>query len=447
MNNLMLPLPGLSPVSGKTVVVKFDGGLLSSDGGILVLREVEQRLRVADRLAACIEDPRSPEQITHSLADIIRFRLLMISAGYEDGNDASNLRGDPMFKMALDLSPSDRELCSQSTISRLENLPDARTLLRMGRAMVDLYCESFRQVPKRITLDIDDTFDAVHGGQQLRLFNAHYDEYGFQPIVVFDGEGRFITTVLRPAKRPGGKEIRAFLRRLLRAIRANWPNTQILLRADSHYCCPEVLDWCRANGLDYILGVAPTTTLRRHVEGIEVSTKTRFEAAPKEDGKLRRFKEFFDGAKSWSRVERIIARIEVGAEGPDTRFIVTNLKVRNARVLYEDVYCRRGQAENHIKSWKTHLAADRTSCTKATANQLRLFLHAGAYWLMWGLSASMPRRSMWRVAQFDTLRLRLIKVAARVVELKTMIRVQLPTSCPAQDILRLALGRIPRLVT
>jgi hypothetical protein len=447
MNNLMLPLPGLSPVSGKTVVVKFDGGLLSSDGGILVLREVEQRLRVADRLAACIEDPRSPEQITHSLADIIRFRLLMISAGYEDGNDASNLRGDPMFKMALDLSPSDRELCSQSTTSRLENLPDARTLLRMGRAMVDLYCESFRQVPKRITLDIDDTFDAVHGGQQLRLFNAHYDEYGFQPIVVFDGEGRFITTVLRPAKRPGGKEIRAFLRRLLRAIRANWPNTQILLRADSHYCCPEVLDWCRANGLDYILGVAPTTTLRRHVEGIEASTKTRFEAAPKEDGKLRRFKEFFDGAKSWSRVERIIARIEVGAEGPDTRFIVTNLKVRNARVLYEDVYCRRGQAENHIKSWKTHLAADRTSCTKATANQLRLFLHAGAYWLMWGLSASMPRRSMWRVAQFDTLRLRLIKVAARVVEMKTMIRVQLPTSCPAQDILRLALGRIPRLVT
>ena len=144
----MLPLPGLSPVSGKTVVVKFDGGLLSSDGGILVLREVEQRLRVADRLAACIEDPRSPEQITHSLADIIRFRLLMISAGYEDGNDASNLRGDPMFKMALDLSPSDRELCSQSTISRLENLPDARALLRTGRAMVDLYRESLPSGPE-----------------------------------------------------------------------------------------------------------------------------------------------------------------------------------------------------------------------------------------------------------------------------------------------------------
>jgi hypothetical protein len=446
MNDPMLALPGLSPVSGKSIVAKFDGGLLSSDGGILVLREVEQRLRVADRMAACLKDPRAPDQITHTLADIIRFRLLMIAAGYEDGNDASSLRRDPMFKMALDLAPSDRELCSQSTISRLENLPDARALLRMGRAMVDLYCESFRQVPKRITLDIDDTFDAVHGGQQLGLFNAHYDEYGFQPIVVFDGGGRFITAVLRPAKRPGGKEIKVFLGRLLRAIRANWPKTQIMLRGDSHYCAPEVLDFCRANGLDYILGVASTTTLRRHVGDLEASVKASYEAAP-EQGNARRFKEFYDGAASWSRVERVVARVEAGAEGPDTRFVVTNLKKRNPRALYEDVYCRRGQAENHIKSWKTHLAADRTSCTKATANQLRLFLHAGAYWLMWGLRTSMPRRSMWRSAQFDTLRLRLIKVAARIVEMRTMIRIHLPTSCPGQDILRFALGRIPRLVT
>ena len=446
MNDPMLPLPGLSPVCCKKVVARFDGGELSSDGGVVVLREVEQRLRVADRMAACMVDPRAPGQITHGLADIIGFRLLMIAAGYEDGNDADTLRSDPMFKMALELTPSDRALCSQPTISRLENLPDARALLRMGGAMVDLYCESFRQVPKRIVLDIDDTFDAVHGGQQLRLFNAHHDEYGFQPIVVFDGEGRFITAVLRPAKRPGGKEIKAFLRRLLRAIRANWPDTEIVLRADSHYCCPEVLDFCRAERLDYILGVAPTTTLRKHVVALEASTKARYEAAPK-DGKARRYKEFYDGAASWSRVERIIARVEAGADGPDTRFVVTNLKQRNARRLYENDYCRRGQAENHIKSWKTHLAADRTSCTRATANQLRLFLHAGAYWLMWGLRQSMPKRSMWRVAQFDTLRLRLIKIAARVVEMKTMIRIHLPSSCPVQRILNYALARIPRLAT
>jgi hypothetical protein len=446
MFDLMLPLPGLSSVSDKKVVVNFDGGLLSSDGGVLALREIERRLRVAERMAACLKDPRDPGQITHALADIIRFRLLMIAAGYEDGNDANTLRSDPMFKMALDLAPSERELCSQPTISRLENLPDARALLRMGRGMIDLYCESFHKVPDRIILDIDDTFDAVHGGQQLRLFNAHYDEYGFQPIVVFDGEGRFLTAVLRPAKRPGGKEIKAFLRRLLRAIRSNWPGTKITLRADSHYCCPETLDFCRANGLDYILGVAPTTTLRKHIGDLEARVKAQYAAAPKK-GKARRFKEFYDGAKSWSRVERIIARVEAGAEGPDTRFVVTSLAKPNARKVYEEDYCRRGQAENHIKSWKTHLAADRTSCTKATANQLRLFLHAGSYWIMWGLRISMPKKSMWRVAQFDTLRLRLIKIAARVVEMKTMIRVHLPTSCPGQQVIRYALERIPRLIT
>ena len=450
MDNPTLPLPGLSPLSGKRLDVRFDGGMLSSDGGILLLREVEQRLGVADRLAACIKDPRSPEHITHSLADIIGFRLMMIAAGYEDGNDAASLRVDPMFKMALDLAPSDRALCSQPTISRLENLPDTRALLGMGRAMVDLYCDSFPTVPKRIVIDIDDTFDAVHGGQQLRLFNAHHDEYGFQPIVVFDGEGRFITAVLRPAKRPKGTEIRAFLRRLMRAIRSHWPKTQILLRGDSHYCCPEVLDWCRAGGHDFILGAAPTSTLRRHITDLETSTRARFDAALASgtgEGKMRRFKAFNDCAKSWSRVERIIARVEVGDQGTDTRFIVTNLKKGSPRWLYEQVYCRRGQAENHIKSWKTHLAADRTSCTRATANQLRLFLHAGAYWLMWGLRTAMPKRSIWRTVQFDTLRLRLIKIAARVTELKTLIRVQWPTACPDQHIFRLALARIPRLIT
>ena len=277
----MLPLPGLSPVGAKKVIAQFDGGLLSSDAGVLVLREVEQRLRVAERMAACIVDPRAPEQITHTLADIICFRLLMIAGGYEDGNDANSLRVDPVFKMAHDLSPSDRDLCSQSTISRLENLPDARALLRMGRAMIDLYCESFTQVPKRITLDIDDMFDAVHGGQQLRLFNAHYDEYGFQPIVVFDGAGRFVTAVLRPARRPGGKEIRALLRRLLRTIRSHWPKTEILLRGDSHYCTPETIDFCRANGLDFIFGVAPTSTLRAHILALEAKATAMFEAAPK----------------------------------------------------------------------------------------------------------------------------------------------------------------------
>jgi hypothetical protein len=207
-----------------------------------------------------------------------------------------------------------------------------------------------------------------------------------------------------------------------------------------------VLDWCEANGLDYILGLAPTSTLKRHVGGLEASTSARFKADPTA-GKVRRFKEFHDAAGSWSRVRRIVARVEAGGDGTDTRFIVTNLGHGNGRSLYQDLYCRRGQAENHIKAWKSHLAADRTSCPKATANQFRLFLHAGAYWLLWSLRALMPRASSWRVAQFDTLRLRLIKIAARIVEMKTKIKVHLPSSAPDQAVWHLVLGRLPRLVT
>src|SRR5512147_1320796 len=349
MVDLTLPLPGLSPIAGKEVVARFDGGRLSSDGGLLLLREIERRLAVAERLAACIEDRRDPGSTLHPLADIIRFRLLMIAAGYEDGNDATSLRVDPVFKMALERLPSGRDLCSQSTISRLE-------------------------------------------------------------------------------------------------IRGNWPQVAILVRADSHYACPEVLDWCEANGIDYVFGLAPTSTWTRHVGALEASTLARFRVDPS-GGKVRRFKEFFDAAHTWSRVRRIVARVEAGSDGTDTRFIVTTLGHGSGRSLYQDLYCRRGQAENHIKAWKTHLAADRTSCPKATANQFRLFLHAGAYWLLWSLRALMPRASSWRVAQFDTLRRRLIKVAARVVELKTKIKVHLPTSAPDQSILHLALGRLPRLVT
>ena len=186
-------------------------------------------------------------------------------------------------------------------------------------------------------------------------------------------------------------------------------------------------------------------TLRRHVETLEHSTAAR-QAAGSAADKLRRYKEFHDGAASWSRVERIIARVEASAQGTDTRFVVTNLTGSTARTLYEDLYCRRGQAENHIKSWKTHLAADRTSCHRGPANQLRLMLHTGAYWLMWSLRRLMPKHSSWRVAQFDTLRLRLLKLAARVVEWKTKVMVHLPSAFPDQVILRLALERMPRLV-
>src|SRR5512133_2316770 len=223
MVDLILPLPGLSPVAGKEVVARFDGGRLSSEGGLLVLREIERRLSV-DRLAACIDDPRDPGSTVHTLSDIVRFRLLMIAVGLR----RRQRRARPAQRSAVQ-DGARPGVVGAGLVFAVDHLPagePAREANAAAPGPGDLYCASFRQVPRRITLDIDDTFDAVHGGQQLRLFNAHYDDYGFQPIVVFDGEGRFVTTVLRPAKRPKSSEIRAFLRRLVRTIRAAWPQVE-----------------------------------------------------------------------------------------------------------------------------------------------------------------------------------------------------------------------------
>jgi hypothetical protein len=427
--------PRLSPLNGKPILLGFDGADMSSDAGLTLLREIERQAGLAQRLASCMVDPRDPAKVQHSLADIIRFRIMMIAAGYEDGNDADSLRHDPSFKIALERGPeTGAALCSQPTISRMENQPNTRALIRMSAEMVRFYCHSFPCAPGRIVLDIDDTFDAVHGNQQLRLFNAFYDEYGFQPIVVFDGDGRLVGALLRPARRPKGAESAAHIRRLIRQIRRHWPKTAILLRADSHYCTPQVLDLCDRLGLRYVFGLSKNPRLAENILPLEASTAARYSRNPGQ--KMRRFKTFSYAARSWSKPRRVIARVEVGPKGRDTRYIVTNLEGGRGKHLYEKIYSARGQAENHIKAWKAHLAADRTSCSKANANQMRLMLHGCAYWIWWKLRAACPKRSPWRRAQFDTLRLNLVKLAATIVEKKTRIVVTLPASCPRQGLLR-----------
>ena len=285
----------------------------------------------------------------------------MISAGYEDEIDANCLRGrDPMFKMALDLTPSDRELCSQSTISRLENLPDVRALLRMGRAMVDLYCSSFPTVPKRITLDVDDTFDAVHGGQQLRLFNAHYDEYGFQPIVVFDGEGRSSPRCFVPPNDPAVKEIRAFSPpAVARDPGSSAPHRdpasrrQPLLRPRGSRLASRQQPRLHPRRRDDHDVASSCCRSRSQHEGAVRGCVARRQAPPLQ-GVLRRREQLEPG-----RAHHRPRRSQRGrATTPASSSPISRIR-GTARRLYEDVYCRRGRAENHIKSWKTHLAADR----------------------------------------------------------------------------------------
>jgi hypothetical protein len=424
-------LPGLSPVAGKPVQVTFDAGRLSSDGGVLVLAEIERRLGIAERLARCIEDPRAPDRVQHGLAEMIRFRALLIAAGYADANDCDPLRVDPIFKMAVGRLPeSGADLCAQPTMCRLENLPGPLALKRMMAAMIELFCDSFAQVPQRIVLDIDDTEDRVHGGQQLALFHAHYDSRCFLPIHIYEATtGKPVAVILRPGKTPTGAEVALVLRHVVKAIRARWPRVEILVRGDSHYARHEAMTWCERNRIGYVFGLAGNQVLLTRVADlVEDAAVSRVQG---EAEKVRRFGEFAYAAKTWSVERRVIARVEASPQGSDTRFIVTNLQGA-PRWLYESVYCARGQAENLIKAHKLHLASDRTSCMSATANQFRLLIHTAAYWLMHTLRGLAPQNSFWRDAQFDTIRLALIKVAARVIEMKTRIKVALPSCYPHQ---------------
>src|SRR5918995_2840627 len=371
-------LPGLSPVAGKPVQVTFDAG----------------------RLARCVEDPRAPERVQHGLAEMIRFRALLIAAGYEDANDCDALRADPAFKMAAGRLPeSGAELCSQPTMCRLENLPGPIALKRMMAAMVELFCDSFEHVPRRLVLDIDDTEDRAHGGQQLALFHAHYDSRCFLPMHIYEATtGKPVAVILRPGRTPGGAEVALVLRHVVQAIRARWPRVDILVRGDSHYGRPEAMTWCERNRVGYVFGLAGNQVLLAKVAALAEDAALGRVAG--EGDKVRRFAEFRYAAKTWSVERRVIARIEASPPGSDSRLIITNL-AGAPRWLYESVYCQRGQAENLIKAHKLHLASDRTSCTSATANQFRLLIHTAAYWLLHTLRGLAPKTSFWRDAQFD----------------------------------------------
>jgi Transposase DDE domain group 1 len=437
-------LPGLPAVVGKPVHLTFDGGRMTSDAGILLLAAIEQRLGIAARLADCIEDRRAPERVRHTLAEMIRYRALLIAAGYPDGNDCDALRSDPAFKMAVGRLPEGGEdLCSQPTISRLENLPGATALKRMMASMVELFCDSFEAVPRRILLDIDDTEDRVHGGQQLSLWNAHYDSRCFLPIHIYEATtGKPVAVILRPGKTPDGAEVALVLRHVVGHIRARWPAVEIIVRGDSHYGRREAMAWCERRSIGYIFGLAGNPVLLRQVGPLAEDAALGRLAG--EEEKVRRYGDFRYAAKSWNVERRVIARVEAGPQGADSRFIVTNLPGL-PKSLYDKVYCARGQAENLIKAHKLHLASDRTSCRKATANQFRLLIHTAAYWLMLSLRGLAPRTSFWRDAQFDTIRLCLIKVAGRVTEMVTRIKVALPTAYPYQGGFAMLAGRIAKV--
>jgi hypothetical protein len=417
----LLPF-SLPAVCRKKVTAAFDGGRLSSDAGVLLLAGADRRLGLVDALAELIPDHRSPAHITHEIAAVLRARIIAIGCGYPDGDDLDHLRQDPAFKLACGRLPeSGADLASQPTISRLENAPDLRTLLRLGRVMVELWCRGHQRAPKAITLDIDDTLDRVHGHQQLSLFNAHYDERCFLPIHVYDAaSAQCLGVILRPGKTPNGVEVRNHLRRLLRWIRAHWPDTRITVRGDSHYGRPEVMAWCDAHGVRFVFGLSGNTVLDALVEAAADAVRTR--RALDDLDAVRDHAEAHYAAKSWATAQRVVARIECTRRGLDTRYIVTNITAGSPAWLYDTLYCARGQAENLIKLHKTQLASNRTSCRSPLANQMRLILHTAAYRLVHAVRAAIPHPQPLARAEFVTLRLHLFKLAVRVSETATRVR-------------------------
>jgi len=441
MTEATLFLPGLSPVGGKEITAMFDGGQLSSDGGVLILREIEKRLGIATMLSRHMPDARDPGRIVHTHADMIRARVFAIASGYEDCDDLDVLRIDPALKMACGRQPdTGRDLMSQPTLSRLENAPSWRDLARMSFGMIDLFCASFRRVPGHIALDIDDTDDPAHGQQELILFNTHSGGYCFQPIHIFEaGSGKPVLSLLRPGKRPSGEEAAQVLRHVIAHIRRNWPRVEIMVRGDSHYASPEVLDLLEENRCTYILGLSTNRRLAPMAQPWAEDAATRRALSKKE--KVRRFHQTTYKAGSWSRPRKIIARAEATSLGSDVRFVVTNLP-GTAKTLYEKVYCARGRMENMIKDMKLYTRSDRTSCHRWEANQFRLFLHMAAYWLLLSLRRAAPRRSLWRTATFETLRRAFLKIAVRVEELKSRIKVAFPSAYPHAPMLALLAGAI-----
>lgn len=423
-------------LSGRKIEADFDGGTTTSDAGALLLRQAEAKVGIIDRVVKAMSDRRHPSYVEHTYTELIRQRVFQIACGYEDANDSDDLRCDPGLKTACGRLPlTGADLASQPTMSRLENSVSRSDLYRIGLALLEHFVESYDEPPKRIILDIDDTDDITHGGQQLSLFNAHVDEYCYLPVHLYEGHtGKLVTTILRPGHRMRGAQAAAILKRVFDHLIMVWPQTKICLRGDSHFSTPEVHDLCDGYGIDFILGQAVNTKLKQL--GAELMAQAEDLAQVQTDEPVRLFGHFDYQARSWRCARRIIHKAEITQGKPNPRFVVTNITNRTDRFLYEELYCARGRMEGFIKNHKTYLHSDRTSCHRFAANQFRLFLHSVAYVLLHAIQRQGLKGTQWVRSNFDTIQLRLLKIGARVREQATKVRFHLPTSYPLKDLLK-----------
>jgi hypothetical protein len=435
------------PIAGHTVRADFEGGALSSDFGVLLLRGIDRQIGLTARLAAAIHDTRHPSYIDHPLRDLLAQRIYQLASGYADGNDAHSLRRDPLFKLGVERLPlaPEQDLARAPTFSRLAHRGDRKDLSRLTEALAAHFVASYPEPPAAIGLDLDHTDDPTHGQQEFAFYHHYYQNYCYLPLLIFEGlSGAFVTACLRPGTRPTGAEKAMILVRLLAFLRRHWPRTHSRVRGDSHFATPEVIEVLAHRPLsDVVFGLAGNPGLLRHAAPVmqearhlhqqRTALAQAHHARPPDSSRL--YAEFAYGAASWTQPWRGILKADVMAAGDNPRFVVTSLAAPTPQCVYEDLYCARGNCENDIKAVKCDLHSDRTSATTCLANAMRLLLSCAAYVLHHALRTQTLQQTALAQAQPSTVILTLFKVATQVKQYKDRILLHLPSSCPVKALL------------
>lgn len=412
----------------RKIEANFDGGDVSSDGGVMLLRQVDRRLGLVKALDAVLPDPRNPELIVHRQVDLLRQRIYGLALGYEDLNDHDTLRRDLVWQSALERRD---ELASDSTLCRLEQRVDRKAAWAFHKVLIDQFIASFAQAPTELILDFDATDDRVHGQQEGRHFHGYYGNYCFLPLYVFCGE-QLLVSYLRPSNKDGARHAWAILKLLTARLREVWPQVRIIVRADSGFCRHRMLHWCEWASVDYIIGLARNSRLEAQAAALMEQAKTAFAADSK---KQRTFAWLDYAAKSWHAERRVIAKAEYSEKGENPRFVVTSLE-GDPQALYDDVYCARGEMENRIKEQQLGLFSDRTSCHAWWANQFRVLLSSAAYVLMETIRRIGLKGTELARAQVGTIRLKLLKIGTVIVRNTRRIRLFFSSAYPHQELFR-----------
>jgi hypothetical protein len=432
------------PVSGQTVRADFEGGALSSDFGALLLRGIDRQIGLTKRLAAAIHDKRHQSYIDHPLRALLAQRIYQLASGYADANDANHLRHDPLFQLGVERRPLETEadLASAPTFSRLEHQMDRKDIYRLTRALVDHFIASYAEPPAAIVLDVDHSDDPTYGQQEFAFYNHHSQNHCYLPLCIFEGTSQaLVTAYLRPGTRPPGAENAMVLVRLLSYLRRHWPHTPILVRGDSHFATPEVIDVIASyRWTDVVFGLAGNAVLLRQAAATlqearrlhrhRVALAHAHGQAPPPSSRL--YDEFVYAAQSWAQPWRVVLKAEVMRADDNPRFVVTSLEAPTPQMLYEDLYCARGNCEHAIKAVKHDLHSDRTSATSFLANATRLLLACAAYALHHSLRTQTLQHTGLAQAQPSTVIVRLFKIAVQVKQYKDRILLHLPSSCPVK---------------